>query len=706
MDTAATTRLQKLARLYGVETAYYDLYGKYQTASPEALLAVLRVLGAPVATIDDVPAAIREYQQAAWRQPLEPVAVTWDGNAPTLELRLPAEAAEATLAGYLKLENGDLMTLVWPRADLPVLEAEAVEGRRYVVKQLSLPAGLPYGYHRFTLDLPGRTDQSLIIAAPSKAYCPPDKGRRWGVFLPLYALHHDKGWCGNFADMAAFMNWAAGMGAGAVGTLPLLATFLDKSFEPSPYSPASRLLWNEFYLDITGIPEYLDCPEAQAIMASPQFLSEIDALRQSPLVNYRHQMALKRQVLEELCRYLFAGSSGRLASLQRFAAANPMVEDYARFRAAGERQHFPWPQWPAPLRDGTLKAGDYDETAKRYHLYVQWLTHEQIESLAGKSRQQDVELYLDLPLGVHPYSYDIWRQRGIFALEVSGGAPPDDFFVKGQNWGTPPLHPEQIRRHGYEYMSACLHHLMQCASILRIDHVMQFHRLFWIPKGMEAKQGVYVNYQPDEFYAILSLESHRHKSLIVGEDLGTVPPEVREAMSRHALQRMYVLQFEIRPDPQNALATVPVTRVASLNTHDTPTFAGFWQGLDILDRKELGLLNEEGARKETERRQSLKKALVSYLGLAEEADLSSVLKAVLAFLSASQAGIVLVNLEDLWLETQRQNTPGTWLERPNWRRKARHSFDAFRQLPAVFDVLREIDHIRKGGTSSIDVGRS
>ncbi len=702
MDTASISPLHELARRYGVETAYYDLAGKQQVASSEALVAVLRAMGAPIATLEDIPAAIREHEQAIWRTPLQPVAVAWDASALRLAVRLPATTPDVSLAGHLRLESGEPIELTWPGTDLTATDSADVEGTQYVVKQLPLPAGLPYGFHRLTLEIPHRTAETWIIVAPGQA-CVPTGGRDWGVFLPLYAIHHDKSWGGgNFSDLESLMTWAGGLGGKLVGTLPLLATFLDEPFDPSPYSPVSRLFWNEFYIDVDRAPELKSCPSAQAILASPQFQAEIDSLRRSPYVDYRRQMALKRRVLEELCHGCFAGPSSRLDDLRRFADANRLVDDYARFRAATEQQQLPWPQWAQPQRDGTINQGDYGEEVRRYHLYVQFLANEQVRRLSEKGRAAGVGLYLDLPLGAHPSGYDVWRNREIFALDCSGGAPPDAFFIKGQNWGFPPLHPERIRLQGYQYFAACLRHLLTCASVLRIDHVMQFHRLFWIPRGMEAKQGVYVNYHPEEFYAVLAIESQRHKALIVGEDLGTVPPEVRPAMARHGLQRMYVLQFQVSPDPARALPDIPADTVASLNTHDIPTFAAFWQEIDLLDRQALGLLDDRGFRLETERRRAMKQSLAGFFSHADWASdiaaLPDIRRSTLTFLAASQARTVLINLEDLWLETQQQNTPGIWMERRNWCRKTRYSLDGFRQLPEVVDNLREIDRRQKEGS--------
>jgi len=693
--------LHQLAHLYGVQTAYYDVNHKRHQASIEALLAVLQSLGVPVTTVQDVPSAWRERRQVLWQQPLEPVTVAWDGGPSVIQVRLPVAIAEAVLASSLTLETGEQQSGEWRGADLPVVETAEVEGIQYVVKQLLLPDRLAWGYHQLTLELPGKYEQSVIIAAPCKAYTR-QKNRAWGVFLPLYALHTQKSWGGgDFSDFETLTTWSARTGGSVVATLPFLATFLDDVFEPCPYLPASRLLWNEFYLDITQVPELQKCPSAQALLAS-SLRYEIEVLRNSSLVDYRSQMALKRRVLKELCNCFFAETSDHTDALLHFAKANPVVEDYACFRATCEKQRTAWPSWPQPLRDGVLKEGDYHEENRRYHLYAQWLAYQQIYNLSEKAREKGLRLYLDLPLGIHPYGYDVWRERAAFALDVSAGAPPDAVFTKGQNWRFPPLHPEKIRQQGYRYIIDYTCHHLQYANILRIDHVMGLHRLFWIPKGLEASQGVYVRYRSEELYAILALESHRHGSIIVGEDLGTVPPEVRPAMARHGLHRMYVVQYELASEPQKALRPVFSNCVASLNTHDMPPFAAFWQGLDIKHRLDIGLLNEVSAREERKKRQATREVLVAFLrdkGWLKKPtnDAHTVLNACLAFLGASRARVVLVNLEDLWLETQPQNMPSTKEEYPNWQRKARYSLEAFCQMPEVLDTLRIVDRLRKQG---------
>jgi 4-alpha-glucanotransferase len=696
--------LQELAQRHGILLAYDDATGRRREATPESLLRVLQILGAPVGGMADVADALRVRRRVPWERGLEPVSLAWEGEAAELTLRLPSRAAEGILHGILTLEGGAAQRCTWDLRHRPILGTVELDGETYVARRLTLPADLPWGYHHLEVDLSGNTLTSLIVRAPRAAYTP-DAGRQrrtWGVFLPLYALHSRRSWGGgDLSDLQRLTEWVQGLGGGVIATLPLTAAFLDEPFEPSPYSPASRLFWNEFYLDVEAIPELSRCPEAQALLGSADFLCEREALRAAPLVDYRRQMALKRRVLEALARSFFREPSERQAAFERYVADNPAVEDYARFRAAGEQLRTPWRDWPAPQRDGTLSPGDYAEESSRYHRYVQWVAEEQLQSLARTARKGGPGLYLDLPLGVHGHGYDVWRERDAFAVQASGGCPPDVVFPKGQDWGFPPLHPERIREQGYRYVLAYLRRQLRYAGILRIDHIPVFHRLFWVPQGMEARDGVYVRYPAEELYAIFNLESHRHEAMLVGEDLGTVPPEVPESMERHNVQRMYVIQYAVQPDPERALPPVPFHAAASVNNHDMPPFAAYWEGRDIGQRAELGLLGGQDPAGEQEQRRRMIDALIHFLRaaghLTETADVASVLRACHAFLGHSAAGVVLVNLEDLWVETEPQNVPSsTGEQRPNWRRKARYSFEEISELPGVLRALEEVNHYVAG----------
>jgi 4-alpha-glucanotransferase len=379
-------------------------------------------------------------------------------------------------------------------------------------------------------------------------------------------------------------------------------------------------------------------------------------------------MAAKRRALEIMALRFTPGDD-----FHRFAAKGGY--GYAHFRAAREEQD-----------------------SASYHLYAQYRMAGQMREFADDARRGGVGLYLDFPLGVHPGGYDAWKYARSFAKGVSVGAPPDLFFTKGQNWGFAPFDPDAIREDRYEYFRAAIRHHVSHAGVLRLDHVMGLHRLFWIPEGGEAKDGVYVRYPEEEMYAVVVLEASRAGCAVVGEDLGTVPAYVPRMMKKHGLRRMYVVQYEIKPDLNQPLSVPEEPSVASINTHDMPTFAAFWTARDVDERLEQGLLDTRAAREEISKRTQMREALIAFLaarGLLSEAsrDTKQVLEALLRFLAGSPAEIVLVNVEDLWFEAEPQNVPG--MPERSWRRRFRLALDEVRRDPELRRILERVDQTRK-----------
>ncbi|MDR9756152.1 MAG: 4-alpha-glucanotransferase [Thermoanaerobacterales bacterium] len=663
-------QLQQLAKHYGLETAYYDIKGQLHQAESHSLLAVLRCLGVVIESPEDVVSGLRELGVRRWSRLLEPVSVFFAGEKPVLTVRLRDKQAENTAFCQLELESGQVKSWDCQLSQLPIEQYTEVEGVRYVAKQLELPA-LPLGYHRFTLSLSSITWQTMVISAPGQVYNLAAGERIWGLFIPLYALRSEHNWgVGDFTDLETLAHWVQKQGGGMVGTLPLLSSFLGQPFDPSPYAPVSRLFWNELYLDVTRVPELKECDEARQLIQSADFQSELEGLRRGALVDYSGVMVIKRRVLERMSASLFSSAGDRRVELEQWLADYPAAKGYARFRAAVERMGRGWRDWPEQMQNRELQEGDYDPFAVKYHLYVQWLLHEQLGEVAESARQNGVRLYLDLPLGVHRSGFDTWWERDAFAHTASAGAPPDDFLTSGQNWGLPPLHPERIREQGYRYFISCLRNHFRYAGVLRLDHVMALHRLFWVPEGMEAKDGVYVRYNAREFYAILALESSRYNTVLVGEDLGTVPDAVRTSMEQCQVNRMYVLPFELSGNA--APRPVPFNAQACLNTHDMVPFASFWESKSPEERS----------------------AAINFLyqgGWITDPDpsMGDVLKGWLNFLSASPVRVLLINLEDLWLEKEPQNAPGV-LGYPNWRRKTRLGLENLLGNQGVISILQMI----------------
>lgn len=688
-------RLRDLARAHGLQPDYRDIGGKTVRCSPESLLATLRALGCDIASAAGAGEALRRRRLANWRRAVEPVSVAWDDAPPVLDVRLPASAARGRARCDLDLESGERRSWEIDLAAAPVVRSARVEGEAFERRRITAPGAVPHGYHRWTVQLGDTEHVAQAIAAPRRAFH--DGARAWGVFLPLHALETAASWgAGDFGDLRRLLDWAAGRGAGTVGVLPLLATFLDECYEPSPYSPVSRLFWNEFYVDVTRVPELEHCEAGRAMLENGAVTAALQRLRSERLVDYAAGMRCKRAVLQELARFFHSyPSPARHAAFERFRATHPDLDAYARFRATSETQRRPWSEWPAAARDGRLAASDYDPEAARYHAYVQWVADEQLDGAAQQARERGTGLYLDFPLGVHASGFDTWRHRDAFALGVRVGAPPDVFFSSGQDWGFPPPHPAAMRRDGHAYVRACLRHHLQYASHLRLDHIMGLHRLYWIPPGCDARNGVYVRYPFEETYAVLALESHRTGAMLIGENLGTVPAAVQRSMREHGMLGMHVLQYELPAGEAPALAQVRAESAASLNTHDMRPFAGFWQGLDIDDRIALGVLSEEAAVVDRQERAALRRRLAAWLRAAglldrDDAGVREVIRACLVHLAASPAALVLVNLEDLWAETAAQNVPSTSIEMPNWRRKARYRFEEVSELREVDQVLRAV----------------
>lgn len=703
MNSTELEALDLLAREAGLETSFYDGLGRLCRPSPESLLAILERLGVSLASPSESREALRSLRMERAAQVVEPVVVGREGLPLELELRLPVLSSPNTVEIRLEFEDQQRREFQIPIQPDTQAAQQEIEGRSFALHRIRLPHPLPMGYHRLALEFGEEEFEVLCLATPDQVSQGDPDHRKWGLFLPVYSLRSAGSWgVGGYSEMKSWIEWISSQKGSFLGTLPLFPSFLDHPFDPSPYSPVSRLFWNEFYLDPTASPEWESCPAARELFDSTEFQRLRTELREAPLVDYRVGMAARRRLLERLAECFFESGADRSEPFRHFLSER--VQDYARFRASHERQGRGWQNWPEAMRSGRLTIPDYDQKSYRYHLYTQWLAHQQIETIRSLSHSHDVRLYLDLPLGVHPDGFDVWNFQSTFALGCCGGSPPDVFFRSGQNWGFPPFHPVRQRQQRYRYMRESLRHLMRFSDLLRIDHVMSLHRLYWIPKGAPAAEGVYVHYPAEELYAVLAIESRRCGCLVVGEDLGTVPPIVRETMEARGMHRMYVGLFELQSRPDQPFNPLPESVVASLNTHDTPTFSGFWQGSDIADRREMGLLDDETARLESEHRRLLREALLAHLNLSGDpfsVDLQlQVLRRWLHYLAESQARFLLINVEDLWLEIEPQNVPGTTSEKPNWRRKSRFLLEDLCKVPGLVDTLKEIDRKRRASEQS------
>ena len=561
------------------------------------------------------------------------MTVVWDDARPALTLYRAADRLADPFAVTVDLDTGASFT--WTHEECRVGEVRETDDGTVAVT-VWLPRALPHGAHHVSVASHRRHHVGTVLAAPRRIpTCVPRP--RWGVFAPLYALHDAHSTTGDLGTLGRLADWVVPYGGTIVGTLPLLATFLghgDEPCDPSPYAPVSRRFWNEVYLDTS------------ALLAAP-----IDEPAPGALVDLPARAARLRAALEPIAR-----ATEHDPDRLRWLADRPEVTEYARFRS---------------------KLEGADEAAVGYHEFVQWHCDRQLEDLAQRLDARDQALYLDFPIGTHRAGFDVAQDPDLFVQDASVGAPPDAFFANGQNWGFPPLAPDAARRTGHAYLRACLDAHLRFARVLRLDHVMGLHRLWFVPDGAAATDGAYVRYAADEQWAAVCIVAARHGAEIVGEDLGTVPDATRRALDEHGALGMWVVQFETPPD-----GPVPVPQAQQLactGTHDLASFATWWHGLDAARRAAL-------------------LATLRAAGVLDPDDpapaTATVLGAVYDWMARSDAPLTIAALEDLWLEPEPQNRPGTPAI-DNFRRRAAFGIEDFDSLPDLPALLNRLDSGRR-----------
>jgi 4-alpha-glucanotransferase len=656
-------------------------------------------MGLEVSTSTDCSKAFEDLREKRSKTIIEPVQIAWGGWLSAIDVRI-SDHIPIPVKAKLELEGRETRYCQWK--DPARYSRKAGANARASELRLPIQEQLPYGYHSLTLEIGNDMVSTLIVSAPHKAP-EPRLYRQWGLFSPLYTINSESSWgAGDLSDLGELARWSSSFGGSFAGTLPLLPAFYREQYNHSPYSPVSRLFWNEFFIDVSKVPEMNDCAEAGNLLGSTEFKTKITQLRSEALVDYGCQMELKRRILELLAGYFFGlpDTHPRQKKFKEFLKNHSNVKDYARFRTVSERLKIPWTEWPERMRNGSLYASDSDPKVEQYHLYAQFIVDTQLTNLRSNAKEAGQRLYLDLPLGANPDGYDAWKYDHIFARAASVGAPPDPAFIEGQDWGFPPPHPERLRESGYRYFIEVVRHHLRFASLLRLDHIMGLHRLYWIPAGLSSEEGVYVRYEAEELYAILCLEAYRANCVIVGEDLGLVPGTVRQSMRRHNIYRSYVAQYEMLTGNDNCLDAIPVHAVATVNTHDMHPFAAFWAGTDIGERIACGVLSRERATTEIKRRDAHKAALVRNLRLrkligTDEPTTREIYHAICRVLAASDVQVLMLSLDDLVGSVQAQNIPGTCLEHPNWRRRETRSLEQLENDQSIGDFLSEINRTRK-----------
>ncbi|MFI0786433.1 4-alpha-glucanotransferase [Streptomyces lydicus] len=683
----------RLARLHGIATSYDPAPGTRVQIADDTVVAVLAALGVDASTPHAVRAALAAYEDGPARALLPRTVVARPGRPPDLP-----ELPEGT-ALRVETEDGE--------ADEQVLQGPAAPAAAALARLL------PPGVHVLHAKAPdGRSARAPLIVAPDRVPAPP--GRSHGLLVQLYSLLSRQSWgMGDLGDLTDLAAWSGrALGTGFVQLNPLHAAVPGPPTDPSPYRPSSRRFPDPVHLRIEQIPEYVQLAGADRLRAD-ELAARARALRgevleAGALIDRDAVWALKREALELLVAVPL-GPGRRAAYCDFLAEQGQALEDHATWYAIAERHGPDWRRWPAGLR--SPRSADTARLRPRlsdridFHCRLAWFTDQQLAAAqrAARDAGMAVGLVHDLAVGVHPSGADTWAQQDAFAAGMSIGAPPDAFNARGQDWGLPPWRPDALAAAGYAPYRELLRGLLRHAGALRIDHVMGLFRLWWVPEGRPPTEGAYVRYDGEAMLSVLALEADRAGAAVIGEDLGTVEPGVREALAERGVLGTSVLWFERdygggpraagdgadpagdvtgaadaadgREAPAEARILAPEEWrgdcLATVTTHDLPSTAARLTGEDVALRARLGLLAGPAERERSRARCELAEWLgeLTRRGLLPEGpgDEEAAVKAVHRFLLRTPARMVGVWLPDAVGDRRPQNLPGTWDEYPNWR---------------------------------------
>lgn len=712
-------QLAALAERLGIVAEYVDMTGKERRRTSDATRELLlAAMGVDATSEESAARTLAEMDERESARPLAPARVVEQGRlAEGFALAGAARGGSAWSVEVL-LEDGATRRL----------EGKTRGGARGNV--VALPADLPLGYHTLRLttrDAGGeRSAEQRLIVVPARCPRPEEllHGERvWGLTANLYTVRSERNWgVGDATDLAGLLEWTASVGGAFVGVNPLHA-LRNRGGDVSPYSPVSRVFRNVLYIDPEAVPELAESEEARDRCDSRETRGALAALRAADHIDYERVMKVKMPALEALHR-TFArahrdrdGARGRAyeAWLRQQGSA---IDDWATFcvleeHFAGRAAH--WRDWPAEFHDprGAAVREFRERHSEQVDLF-RWLQFELDRQLGeaarrGRAAGLPIGLYQDLAIGAAPDGSDSWLMPHLFTKGASIGAPPDPYSATGQNWGLPPIDPRALAEDGYDYWVRLVRASLRHSGALRIDHVMGLFRQFWIPDGRSGTEGAYVRYPSEALLGILALEATRAGALVVGEDLGTVPPDVPPALEKWGLLSSRVLYFERDRRGFHRASAYPAMALATANTHDMATLAGFWQGRDVALRREVGLApTAKAERAERAQRADDKAALVRLLrdegtlpaNETPERDVAF-RAAVHAFLRRTPSWLVGLSLDDLVGEVEPVNLPGVgpdvW---PSWTRRLSLPLERFRE---VRDVRRALGVERwwVGGSSGL-----
>ena len=664
-------QLEILASRAGLAVDWIDANGRPQKVQPAVLRTILNGLGHPAGSAQEIDASLLALQQIQALDHLPPMLTVDVGSGLDLSRYFPGQTP-----CEIQLEDGAILNLK--------LDDAAV-----------LPGLLPVGYQEvsiagqyFTLAVAPLQCHSVAAAVDCEV------PRAWGLSAQLYALRRTGD--GGFGDTQALeilARVAGERGADALAISPMHAMFSNDTERYSPYSPSSRLFLNSLY---AAPGEILGERALRLAIEATELGDELKQLEDQPLVDWPRAARAKQRLFEALYADFSQGDHPLHADFSSFRhSGGEALENHCRFEAlqeacAARGESLDWRHWPDPLRNprSPALAAFAEENAGRigYYAFCQWLIARCLQRAQNVARSSGmgIGLIADLAVGADGGGSQAWSRQDELLAELTVGAPPDILNRTGQGWGISAFSPEGLVRNGFRAFIEMLRANFAHAGGLRIDHVMGLQRLWVIPLGAPPSDGAYLYYPVDDLLRLLTLESHRHQAIVLGEDLGTVPDGLRDKLAARSILGMRVLLFEqdhntrFRPIldwPDNALATT--------STHDLPTLNGWWHGRDIEWNLRLQMIDHDGEQHWRQHRQRERDGLRSVLSQdpqnfrEESHETDQVLDASVRFLGHTRAPLVLLPLEDALGLDEQANLPGTIDTHPNWSRR----------LPATSDQL-------------------
>ncbi len=705
--------LDRAAALCGIGPGFWDIWGRYHETTRAAKQSILRARGFDASDAASLEHSLAEHTRREWEQLLPPAIVADEADSLELPVNVRAECLGEVAQFRVRAEDGTVTRFDLKLWDLPAAGSVDMGGGTRVRKRASLPVRLPLGYHEVAATVAGESATCRVAITPQRAWTTEhlgQGGRAAGIAISLYGVRSQRNWgCGDFTDLLGMIDWVAeDLHAGFVALNPLHAIHNRRPFNTSPYLPNCVYYQNFLCLDVEAIEDFGRSRRARWLRGCEMTVAEIEDLRRAPYVEYERVAALKLRFLKllfvEFLRERRRGTA-RAREFDAFLAREgELLEDFATYCALDEHLHrrnpelWMWTQWPEEYRDPRSEATrDFRRKHWRsvmFYAYLQWQIGLQLQRAQQRARDRHlaVGLYHDLALATDRFGCDLWAHRPYFVDGCRVGSPPDDFSPSGQDWGFPPPNSERHRADGYRLFAESIRKNCRHGGALRIDHVMRLFRLYWIPDNCDATQGAYVKELTLDFVKILALESVRNQVVIVGEDLGTVEPGIRETLARFGILSYRLFYFEKNQGGAFRRAEeYPAQALVSSTTHDLPTLAGFWTGADIAARRAAGVIDEENTRAQLAARAQEKQKMLDvlfemnlmpgYLPRSAEAYpelIGELHNAVFGFLARTPSQLLAINQEDLTKEPAQQNLPGTTWQYPNWGRKMRFTVEQLR----------------------------